>query len=343
MGVKIYELCPATELGFDALRGKALAIDAYLFLYQFLSTIRSRDGALLTDSKGQVTSHLVGLLSRTTNFMRQGIQPCYVFDGTPPKLKQATIKARADIKKEAQRQYEEAAAVQDVEGMRKFASRTSRLTKDMVEEAKGVIRALGLPVVEAPSEGEAQAAYIAKQGDVWAVASQDADSLLFGAPRLVRNLTVSGKRKKPGTLIYEEISPQLIELKKVLSHLNITQEQLLVLAMLVGTDYNPGGVRGIGPNKALKLVTQHGKNYATLFKEVKWDDHCDVGWRELLDTFKTMPVTDKYDLKWRSPDQEALKKLLCDKHDFSEERVARAVSGLASERKARSQQTLGSF
>ena len=343
MGVKLYELCPGTELEIADLKGKKLAIDAHIFLYQFISTIRSRDGLLLTDSKGRITSHLVGLLSRTTNLMQQGLLPCYVFDGKPPELKRAVIEQRAEIKKEAQRQYEEAAAVQDIESMRKFASRTSRLTKEMIDEAKELIMALGLPVVQAPSEGEAQAAAMAKAGDVWACVSQDADSLLFGAPRLVRNMAITGRKKKVGALAYEEVKPQLVELNKCLSSLGITHDQLLVLALLVGTDYDPGGIKGIGPNKALKLVKEHGKDYDAIFKQVKWDEHWDIGWKEMIEVFKTMPVTTDYTLKWRAPDVDRLMKLLVDGHDFSPERVNRAVAGLAKEHKARSQKGLGSF
>jgi flap endonuclease-1 len=343
MGVKLYDLCPGTELAIADLKGKRVAIDASIFLYQFLATIRSRDGALLTDNKGRVTSHLVGLLSRTTNFMQQGILPCYVFDGKPPELKRAVLEKRAAIKKEAQRQYEEAAKAEDVESMKKFASRTTRLTPEMVDEAKQVIAALGLPVVQSPSEGEAQAAYLAKKGDVWACVSQDADSLLFGAPRLVRNLAITGKKKKVGVLAYEDVKPQLIELDKALAHLGISQDQLLVLSLLVGTDYNPGGVKGIGPQKALKLVKEHGDDFDAVFKHAKWDDHWDLGWQDLIKVFKTMPVSDEYTLKWRAPDVEQLNKLLVDEHGFSAERISRAVSGLTKEHKARSQQGLGSF
>ncbi|MEK6822720.1 MAG: flap endonuclease-1, partial [Nanoarchaeota archaeon] len=319
-----------------------LAIDAHIFLYQFLTTIRSRDGTLLTDSKGQVTSHLIGLLARTTNMMQQGILPCYVFDGKPPALKRRVLEQRAKVKHEAQRKYEEAAAVEDLEAMKKFASRTTRLSADMVQEAKDVILALGLPVVQAPSEGEAQAAHIAKRGDVWAAASQDADALLFGAPRLVRNLSVSGRKKKVGVLAYEEVKPRLIELEGCLAALGISHEQLLALSLLVGTDYNPGGIKGIGPQKALKLVKEH-KDLAAVFEAAHWPDHCDMDWRDLLELFKTMPVTDDYALKWRAPDVEKLHALLVDKHDFSVERVNRAVAGLVSEHKARSQKGLGTF
>jgi flap endonuclease-1 len=343
MGVKIYELFPATDIELASLSGKRLAVDASIFLYQFLATIRSRDGSLLTDSHGNVTSHLVGLLSRTANMMQQGIMPCFVFDGKPPELKMRTLRQRAERKIEAAKQLAEATAVEDLEAMKKLAARTSRLTPEMVQEAKHVIDALGLPVIQAPSEGEAQAALLAKKGDVWAVASQDADSLLFGAPRLVRNLAVTGRRKKVGILAYEEVKPQLIELAAGLKHVGITHDQLLVLSLLVGTDYNPGGIKGIGPHKALKLVQEHGNDFDALFKAVDWDEHADIGWQELIKVFKNMPVTEDYTLKFRQPDIERLRAILVDGHDFQPERIDRVAAMLGKQHTGRQQKGLGSF
>ncbi len=275
--------------------------------------------------------------------MQQGILPCFVFDGKPPELKMATLRERSKRKEEAAKQLEEAAAEGDEEAMKKFASRTSRLTHEMIEEAKQVVAALGLPVIQAPSEGEAQAAYLAKKGEVWAVASQDADSLLFGAPRLVRNLAVTGKRKKVGVLAYEEVKPQLIELEAGLRHAGLTHDQLLVLSLLVGTDYNPGGIRGIGPQKALKLVKEHGDDFEAIFAAVKWEEHWDIGWLELINAFKTMPVTDDYSLVFGKPDIPRLKELLVDGHDFQPERIERVAGMLDKQHQGRAQTGLGAF
>jgi flap endonuclease-1 len=275
--------------------------------------------------------------------MRQGIECVFVFDGKPPKLKQATLEKRAALKQEARRLYEEAAAAEDVDAMRKFASRTTRLTPEMVAEAKEVVAALGIPVVQAPSEGEAQAAHMAARGDVWAVVSQDADALLFGAPRLVRNLAVVGRRKRAGLLQYEEIKPSLVELDRCLSALGISHDQLLALALLVGTDYNPGGVHGIGPAKALKLVKQYCDDFTGMFAAVKWEEHCGVAWKELMRTFKEMPVTDDYKLHWSAPDAKRLDRLLVHEHGFSPERVRKALEDISVVRKEKQQRPLGAF
>ena len=269
MGVAFKDLIISKEMELDFLENKTIILDAYNILYQFLTTIRSRDGALLMDSKGNITSHLVGLFSRTANLMQKNLKMVFVFDGKPPELKQKTREERNALKLEAEKRYLEAKKRKDKEEMRRYASRTSRLTKEMVEESKELISLLGLPVVQAPSEGEAQAAYMVRKNRGYAVGSQDFDSLIHGAKKLVRNLSISGRRKKAKTAAYETVKPEIIDLDQNLSNLGISQDQLIVLSMIIGTDYNPGGIKGIGPKNALRLVKQH-KDLDSLFKEVKW-------------------------------------------------------------------------
>ncbi len=343
MGVKIFELVPKTEIELSALAGKRVAIDTSLFLYQFLATIRGSDGSLLTDSKGRVTSHLIGLFSRTTKLMQAGIKPCFVFDGKPPVLKKAEQQRRAELKLDAEAKYHVAVKEEDRDAMRKYAARSIHLTKEMVGEARKLIEALGLPCVQGASEGEAQAAYLAKQGAVWASASQDADSLIFGASRLVRNLAVTGRRKKPGQLAYTFVRPELIELKDVLHTLQLTQDQLIALAMLVGTDYNIGGIKGIGPKKAVKLVTEHGKNFSALFAAVKWSDSFETAWEEIFDLFKNPSVTKDYALEWRPPDAKAVMRFLVDEHNFAAERVEKTLNELMHGAEQRQQKGLSHF
>ena len=254
MGVSITELLPTKEIKLDDLSGKIIAVDTSLFLYQFLSIIRQRDGTPLMDSKGRVTSHLSGLFNRTMSLLDKGIKPVFVFDGKPPDLKRKEQEKRMQLKEEAKAKYEEAVQEEDVEAMRKYAMRTSKLTSEMVRETKELVQAMGLPIVQAPCEGEAQAAYIAQKGDAYAIASSDADSLLFGAPKIVKNLAVTGRRKKTKALTYVTIKPELIELDEVLNSLGVDRDQLIALCMLVGTDYNPGGIKGLGPKKSLDLL-----------------------------------------------------------------------------------------
>ncbi len=330
MGVNLKDIIPpdAVKVVNDLreLSGKAIAIDAYNALYQFLAAIRQPDGTPLMDRRGRITSHLSGLFYRTINIVEAGIRPVYVFDGKPPELKAREIAERTKIKEEARKKYEEAIRRGDVEAARKYAQMTSRLTSEMVDASKELLSAMGIPWVQAPSEGEAQAAYMAKKGDVWAAASQDYDSLLFGAPRLVRNLTISGRRKLPNKNVYVEIKPEIINLDKVLKGLGITREQLIDIAILVGTDYNPEGVKGIGPKQALRLI----KTYGSLEKALKVIPSASfpVEPIKIRELFLNPEVTDDYQLKWRKPDPEKIIAILVREYDFSEERVRNAIERL---------------
>ncbi len=343
MGIAITELLKSDEISFEELRDKKIAIDAFNMLYQFLSTIRQRDGSLLSDSKGNITSHLVGLFARTTNLMEKGLKLFFVFDGQIPELKQEERERRKAIKQDAQRKYEIAAEKEDLKNMKKFASRTSILTPEMVEEAKGLISALGLPIVQAPSEGEAQASYMVRKDDAYCVVSQDIDSLLFGSPILIRNLSISGKRKKSDSLAYITTKPEKIVLAENLNTLGIDNDQLIALAMLVGTDYNKGGIKGIGPKNALKLVKQHGKDFDTLFKQCKWNDFFNFEWNEVYYLIKNMNVTDDYVLEWNEIDENKVLDILVDKHDFSRERVEKNLSKLLKSKKSKEQKGLKDF
>lgn len=343
MGIAFKDLIIDKEISIDDLRDKILAVDSYNMLYQFLTTIRARDGTLLMDSNGNITSHLVGLFSRTTKLMQKKLKLVFVFDGKPPKLKEKEREKRHTLKLEAKKEYEKAKAKEDIESMKKYAARTSVLTPDMVKEAKKLIDALGLPIVDAPSEGEAQAAHIVKKEEVFATVSQDYDTLIHGSPKLIRNLSVVGKRKKTNKLAYETVKPEEVDLAENLNNLGIDQNQLIVLAMLVGTDYNPGGIKGIGPKNALKLVKKTGSYFDKLFNDVKWKDFFDMDWTEVYYLIKKMPVTDKYKLTWSEINKDKVIKLLVDEHNFSEERVNNSIGKLASEKEKQNQKGLGDF
>ncbi len=318
MGVKLSGLIIREDIKIEDLAGKKIAFDASNVLYQFLSSIRQRDGTLLMDSKGNVTSHLMGLWTRFTNLMLKNIKIAVVFDGKPPEIKFGTTQEREGRKRVAEEKFKEAFESEDIESAYKYSKQTVRLSKDMVDEAKELLDAMGLPVIQAPSEAEAQASYICRKGDVWAVASNDFDCLLYGAPRIIQNLTLSSTRRLASGQIIE-IKPGLINLEKNLSRLKLNNDQLLVLAVMVGTDYNPKGIFKIGPKKAYALVKKYkDKNaFKKLFEELKPD----FDWLEIYNTFKQMPVSKDYKLKWENLDAKKIKRLLIDNHDFSEERV----------------------
>ncbi len=320
MGIKLKDILVKKQIEFDDLAGKKIGVDFSNAAYQFLASIRQRDGTPLTDSKGHITSHLVGLFSRTTNLMARGVKLCYVFDGKPPAMKYGTTTEREEKKQTAEKRFEEAKEEEDIMAMMKYSKQSMRLTQEMVNEAKELISALGLPGIQAPSEADAQLSYMCQKGDIWAVATSDVDPLVHGCPRTITNLTLSQKRKTASGAVIN-IKPELIELKELLESLKLNMDQLIALAILVGTDYNPGGIKGIGPKKALKLVSGV-KDFDKLFKEVE----ADFEWKKIYALFKSMPVEKDYELKWGTPDEEAIKKLLVDKHDFTDERVDLTLS-----------------
>ena len=323
MGVKLGDLVKGRVVDLQDLAGKKLALDAYNAMYQFLAKVRQADGTPLMTSRGEITSVHSGIFYRTANLLSIGIIPVYVFDGEPPEFKRKTIEERELRREEAREKWVEAAERGDVEEMRKYAQAALELTPEMVEDAKRIIELMGVPWVQAPSEGEAQAAHMAARGDVWAAASQDYDSLLFGSPRLVRNVTITGKRKLPGKDVYVEVKPEVISLQDMLSSLGITREQLVLIGILVGTDYNPGGIRGVGPKRALELVKRH-PSIESLERAVKWE--FDVSMREVYEFFLNPPVTDEYDVELKKPDAEGLIRFMVDEHEFSEKRVRKVIN-----------------
>ena len=329
MGVNLRELIPENikkTIELPSLRGKVVAIDAYNALYQFLTAIRQPDGTPLMDSKGRITSHLSGLFYRTINIIEHGLKPVYVFDGKPPEIKAMEIARRKKIKEEAVKKYEEALARGDLEAAKRYAQMSSKLTEDMVSDAKKLLDVIGIPWVQAKAEGEAQAAYLSKKGDAWAAASQDYDSLLFGAPRLIRNLTITGKRKLPRKDVYIEIKPEIIELNELLKALGITREQLVDIAILLGTDYNPEGVKGIGPKRALTLI----KTYGSLERVIKIIPKTEfpLDPLKIKEYFLNPPINQSYKIEWREPDEKGIIEFLCYEHDFSETRVKNAIERL---------------
>jgi flap endonuclease-1 len=321
MGVALRDIIADYKepIAWEGLTGIA-AIDANNALYQFLTIIRQPDGTPLMDGRGRVTSHLSGILFRTTNFLSKGIKPVFVFDGAPALLKQETNDERRKVRDAAGEKWKEAIERGDEVEAYKQARSSTRVDAMVIETSKELLRLMGIPFVQAPGEGEAQAAYMVSKGDARYAVSQDYDTLLFGTPTLVRNLTVSGKRKIHGRTI--TVNPERIVLAELLGGLQISREQLIEIGILVGTDFNTG-VPGVGPKKGLKLV-QSGE-FAVKLKDAKpgFDP------APVIDLFLHPAVTNDYTLTWAHPDPEGIKKMLCDGYEFSEERVDKALEGFA--------------
>ena len=323
LGINFKDLTPKTQVKLEDLGGKIIAIDAYNAIYQFLSIIRQPDGTPLRDSTGKITSHLSGLFYRTINLVEIGIKPIYVFDGIPPTLKAAEIERRKRIKVEALASYAKATASGDTAKMLTFAQAATSMNDYMQEDNRKLLELLGVPWVQAPSEGEAQAAHMTKRGDADYCASQDYDSLLFGAPKLLRNVTISGRRKLPNKKIYVDIVPEVVELSKTLSYCSLTYEQLVDVAILIGTDFNPDGIKGLGPKTALKLIKQYGtlENALPKIKNTAFpvEPNC------IREIFLHPEVTDNYKIEWNEPNVEGVIGFLCREKEFSEERVQKSL------------------
>ncbi|MGA2523209.1 MAG: flap endonuclease-1 [Candidatus Bathyarchaeia archaeon] len=337
MGVDFKDLVPKTPIKLEDLSGKIIAIDAYNAIYQFLSIIRQPDGTPLKDSAGHITSHLSGLFYRTSNLVEMGLKPIYVFDGIPPTLKAAEIERRKQVKVQAITSYEKAAAKGDTEKMRIFAQAATSMKDYMQEDSRELLEMMGLPWINAPSEGEAQAAHLTKKGEADYCASQDYDSLLFGAPRMLRNITISGRRKRGNA--YIEVVPEVMELSKTLSGTGLTYEQLIDVGILIGTDFNPDGIKGLGPKTALKLIKQHGslENALPYIKNASFpvEPNC------IRQVFLHPEVTNNYKLKWCEPNVEGVVDLMVRQKEFSEDRIRKSLDKmLAGSKKQKSKMTL---
>lgn len=317
-------------LSWDQLGGVA-AIDAYNALYQFLSGIRQPDGTPLMDKEGRVTSHLSGLLFRTANLVERSIIPVYVFDGKPPAFKAGTLAERRVIRKHARESWERVVREGDEESARKYAMASSKVDAYITASSKDLLTALGIPWIQAPEEGEAQSAYMAAQGDVTYAVSQDYDALLFGTPKLLRNLTVSGKRRMQGK--YVPVYPERLVLAEVLDGLGMTRVDLIAAALLIGTDYN-SGIRGVGPKTAMKIVREG------LFADRIPESENAADPEELIRYFLEPPVEREYSIQKRAPVQERVFEILCEEHGFSGDRVSAGLERLGA---TRGQTTLDSW
>ena len=313
MGVKLKDIVEPESISFKDLEGRTVSIDAFNTLFQFLSTIRQRDGRPLTDENGNITSHLSGILYRNSSMIEKDIKPIYIFDGQAPELKSETQAKRREIRDEAEKIYKDALAKGDTEKARKFAMRSSKLSPEIIESSKKLLTLMGIPYIDAKGEGEAQAAYLVQNGDAYAVASQDYDCLLFGAKRVVRNIAVNSNL---GNLEY-------YQLNKVLKELNVTREELVDMGILIGTDFCDG-LKGVGAKTALKLA--HKGQLKEKIAELQKQSSHDLD--EVREIFLNHNVNTDYKIKWEKPNKDKIIEFLCYEHGFSEDRVSKASDKL---------------
>jgi flap endonuclease-1 len=295
------------------------------------------------DSKKRITSHLSGLFYRNINLLVEGIKPIYVFDGKPPSLKLKEIDERKKAKELAAQYYEKAKEEGNESDMKKFSSQTVKITDEIIEESKKLLEAMGIPVIQASGEGEAEAALMALEGMSWASASQDYDSLLYGTPKLIRNLTLARKRKtSSGAMV--DTTMDLIDFEDVLNKLQINQDQLICLAILVGTDYNPGGVKGIGQKRALEIVQKH-EYPVKIFDFIKASEKYEMvfDWQEIFKQFKELKVETIKTPEFKKPNKELIKQILVHDHEFTAERIDNALDKLKVLEEEKKQKGLKDF
>ncbi|MDW0119596.1 MAG: flap endonuclease-1 [Nitrososphaeraceae archaeon] len=325
MGLDLKPLVKSSPIMISELSGKVIAVDAYNTIYQFLATIRGATGELLTNNSGEVTSHLSGLFYRNVNLLAENIKLIYIFDGKPSPLKSKEIERRRQVKQDAFKKYQEAITAGRFEDARKYGQATSVLTDMMVEESKMILTLLGIPYIQAPSEGEAAAAQLTQSNIAFACASQDYDSLLFGAKRLIRNLTISGKRKVPNRNVYVDIEPEIIQQQQLLNETGLNLEQLVDVGIMIGTDFNPGGIPRIGPKTALKLVQEYSK----LEKIEKIEDSVvNIPYEEIREIFLKQETPKVDNIEFNEINYNALINFLCVEKNFSATRVNTSLDKL---------------
>lgn len=342
MGTDLSDLVESEEITFDHLLNKKLGVDAMNVLYQFLSIIRQKDGTPLKDSNGNITSHLSGLFYRTSKWVEKSIKPVFIYDGEAPRLKLNESAKRRKRREKAEEEWKKLKKEGKMKKAYTKATQSSKLNGEMIEESKKLLDAMGIPYVQAPSEGEAQSAWMNRKGIVWAVASQDYDSLLFNCKRLVKNLGITGKRKIQGKQAYKKVSPEKIETEEVLESLNISHKKLIWIGILIGTDFNPGGIKGIGPKTAIDLVREHD-SFSDLLEDDKINWKSDNDPFDVLEFLKNPEIDKEVDFEFGSPDEDKLKEFLCEKHGFSAKRVSSGIDKLVKAQKSSQKNLSGYF
>lgn len=327
-----------SEQKFESYFGRKIAIDASMSIYQFLIVVGRVGTEMLTNEAGEVTSHLLGMFTRTIRLLEAGIKPAYVFDGKPPELKKAELAKRFSRREDAAADLAEAVETGDKAEIEKYSKRTVKVTKQHNEDCRKLLRLMGVPVIEAPGEAEAECAALCKSGKVYAVASEDMDSLTFGAPKFLRHLMEPTSRKLP---VVE------FDVSKVLVDLELTMDQFIDLCILCGCDYCDT-IKGIGSLTALKLIRQHGSLEVALENLNKDRYQIPDSWpfAEARRLFKEPLVTtaeNQLELKWSPPDEEGLRKFLVEENGFNNDRIMKAIEKIKAAKNKSSQGRLDSF
>eukprot|EP00924_Labyrinthula_sp_SR-Ha-C_P011641 snap_masked-scaffold_17-processed-gene-4.15-mRNA-1 protein AED:0.01 eAED:0.01 QI:0/-1/0/1/-1/1/1/0/384 len=334
--------------------GRVIAIDASMQLYQFMSMVRIQSNAgsqLLSNSAGEVTSHILGFFHRTISLMEKGIKPVFVFDGKPPQLKSLELSKRKEIKKDALEEIsslEEKAkegdiTTEEMERLNKAKQRSLTVTREHNKDVQRLLKLMGVPVVLAPGEAEAQCAWLTKQKKVFGTGTEDMDALTFGTPVLLRNLTYAESRKLPVIEINYEV---------LLKGLELNDKEFVDLCILCGCDY-ANSIKGIGPKTSWKLIKEH-KSIEKIIEhleagEKKYEIPGEFKNAESLDEIRNLFLDPdvlkelKEEFKWGKVDDQGLINFLVEEMQFDLTRVQNGLKRLKKSKEKTNQKRLDSF
>ncbi|KAL0234699.1 hypothetical protein PCE1_001735 [Barthelona sp. PCE] len=317
---------------------RVIAIDISVFIYQFLFAVR-QGGDVLRNKDGDVTSHIQGLLSRTIHLMEKGIKVVYVFDGKAPELKRQELDKRRERRTEATEKAAEAREEGNVEEMEKQEKRTASMKHNMADDCFKLLNLMGIPTIRSPSEAEAQCAELVKGGRVFAMASNDMDSLCYGIPTLLRNMGQKDSSKR-----------KLLEYRMdvILSELELTPEQFVDMCIMFGCDYIPR-IKGLGVETAYKLMKEHGslegvlQNLPERHRKNLPDFYPFEEARRLFHDPDVIKCENIPKFSWKRPKEKGLLKFLVEENSFSEQRVLSAIERLKKTKKHKRQSRIDSF
>ncbi|KAL6784452.1 RAD2 [Auxenochlorella protothecoides x Auxenochlorella symbiontica] len=326
------------EQKFENYFGRKIAVDASMHIYAFMVVVGRTGDQTLTDEAGNVTSHLQGMFFRTVKMLESGMKPVFVFDGKAPTLKSDELAKRYSKRQTATTDLETAKETGTKEDVEKYSKRTVRVTREHNAECRRLLQLLGVPIIDAPSEAEAQCASLCSQGLVYGIATEDMDALTFATPRLIRHLMSPAAANKPVTEF---------EYDQVLAELDLTADQFIDLCILCGCDYTEK-IGNIGPFRALQLIKKHGSLEATLaaLDPEKYNIPEPFPYKEAKELFLNPEVLKPENIppmKWTSPDLDGLLEFLVKEKSFNEERVRSAIQRVTAAKSKSNQGRLDSF
>ena len=324
MGTPIGDLIWKEEIELSSLKNKTLGVDGHNITYQFLTTIRDLNGEYLTNSKGRVTSHIIGLFYRISKLLEKNINLVFCFDGKSLELKKETQQKRKDIKIEAETIAKQKKELGETKEASRYMKRTAKITSEMIEDEKELLDCFNIQHFDALYDGEAQLSTMNIKGQIDGVISQDFDVLLLGGKDLYRNIAISGKKKLPNKDYYVQVKPEHINLEKTLEKMQLTREKLIWIGILIGTDFNEK-VPKVGPKTAIKLV-QENDSLETIFAKLEYKP--DFDYNEVYNIFAKPKAKDIELNKPQLPDFEKIKDLLIGKYEFNEDRVNNTLGEL---------------